>query len=214
VTHLPFLSHVARKHKPILFSTGMSYLGEIDTALRIMRAAGAADIALLHCISSYPADPLEANLSAIRTLQAAFQIPIGFSDHSQGLELAPLAVALGARIIEKHFTLDPTLPGPDQKSSLAPPDLDRLIRLIRQTERLLGDGLKRPMPGEQEVRRKARRSLAAGRDLAAGTEIQTHDLIALRPGDHLSPAEWEQVVNRRLKQNVRKGTFLTREMLT
>ncbi len=208
VTNLPFLRHLARLGKPVLMSTGMSYLGEVEQAVRALRQSGCEQIALLHCVSSYPADPADANLRAIETLRRAFGLPVGFSDHTLGLEVPLAAVALGACLLEKHFTLDRDLPGPDHRASLEPDELGALVRGVRSVEAALGDGRKRPARSELETRSVARRSLAAAVDIAAGSTLTSEALTALRPGIGISPALLDQVAGRRLRRRRRAGELI------
>ena len=197
LTNLPLLRRIGQKGTPLILSTGMSYLEEVERAVRTVREEGCADLVLLHCTSSYPADPGECNLRAMETLCTTFAVPVGYSDHTPGIEIACAAVALGACVIEKHFTLDRSLPGPDHGASLDPAQLRDLVRAIRSVETAIGDGIKRPMPGELEVRSVARRSLVAARNLAAGDVLTPHDVAARRPGTGISPIELERVVGRR-----------------
>lgn len=163
LTHLGFLDHLARKGKPLLVSTGMANQTEVEAAVRAIRETGNDQVALLHCVSKYPAAPAEANLRAMATLAQAFDLPVGFSDHTPGLEVALAAVALGACVIEKHFTISRGLPGPDHRASLEPDELGSLVRGIRNVEAALGHGRKEPVAGEAEVAGAARRSLVCGR---------------------------------------------------
>ena len=146
ITNLPYLDHVARKGKPMIVSTGMSYLSEVEVAVRTIRDAGNDSFVLLHCVSNYPADPANANLKSMRTMEMAFDLPVGDSDHTRGIEVPLAAVALGACAIEKHFTLDRDLPGPDHKASLEPEELKAMVSGIRTVEAALGDGRKQPSP--------------------------------------------------------------------
>jgi len=213
ITNLPFLQHVARKGKPIILSTGMAWLSEVDEAVRAIRETGHTDLLLLHCVSRYPADPRDANLRAMRTMADAFGVPVGYSDHTLGSEVALAAVALGACIIEKHFTLDRTLPGPDHRASLEPPELQALVAGVRRVEQALGTGEKRPVAGEADVARAARKSLVMARDAAAGT-VLTEDLVAIqRPGTGLPPAMLKWVIGRKLRQDVAAGTVIELAML-
>ena len=202
ITNLPFLEWIARKGKPIILSTGMSYLSEVDEAVRVIRDAGCDQFALLHCVSSYPAEPADANLRAVQTLAAAFQVPIGYSDHTLGIEMPLAAVALGARVIEKHLTLDRSLTGPDHRMSLSPAEFAAMVRAIRKVEIALGDGRKRPVPAEEDVRRAARRSLVAACDIPAGARIERQMVTAKRPGTGLAPGLTEQVVGRVAKRHI------------
>ena len=208
VTNLPFLRHVARKGRPIILSTGMSEMAEVTAAVDAIAAAGPAPLALLHCTSAYPADPAESNLRAMGTLSAAFRVPVGFSDHTPGVAVAIAAAALGAAIIEKHFTLDRDLPGPDHKTSLEPGELATMVAGIRCAQLALGDGVKQPKPGESDTARIARKSLVALRDLAPGVVIEAGMIAAMRPGTGISPAMQKSVEGRRVARPVAAGTPL------
>lgn len=214
ITNLPFINHVARKGKPMIVSTGMAHLIEVETAVRRIEAAENRDLILLHCVSNYPAEPADANLRAMLTMQAAFNVPIGYSDHTQGIEVSLAAVALGACVIEKHFTLSRDLPGPDHRASLEPDELSILVSGIRKVEAALGHGRKEPAASEAGTAAAARRSLVAACDIAAGTEL-TEDLIAVRrPGTGLPAMMLSQVIGRTLRVPARAGTLLTLEMLS
>jgi N,N'-diacetyllegionaminate synthase len=213
LTNLPFIEHVARKGKPLIVSTGMAYLSEVETAVSAIRAAGNHQLALLHCVSNYPAAARDVNLRAIGTMQEAFNLPVGYSDHTEGIEVAVAAVALGACVIEKHFTCSRDLPGPDHRASLEPDELAAMVRAIRSVEAALGDGRKEPAASESETARVARRSLVAACDIEAGTRL-TEDLIAIRrPGTGLPATMLSQVIGQRLRVPVRAGTLFTLEML-
>ncbi len=208
ITNLPFLDHVARLGLPLIVSTGMSYLGEVDLAVRTMQAAGNHDFALLHCVSNYPADPHDVNLRALQTLQAAFAQPVGYSDHTLGIEVSLAAVALGACILEKHFTLDRTLPGPDHRASVEPAELQQLVQGVRTVEQALGDGRKAPAANEKETAAVARKSLVTAAALPAGTEL-TEELIAIkRPGTGLAPALKTHLLHRRTLRELPAGHLL------
>ena len=196
VTNLPFLRHLAGKRRPLIVSTGMSTLDEVAEAVTAIREAGDPPIALLHCVSSYPAPVEETNLRAMDTLSARFGCPVGLSDHTTGIDIAIAAVARGATIVEKHVTLDKGLPGPDHRASLDPEELASLLGAIRRVEAALGDGNKRPKPSEADTRRVARKSLVAARPIRAGERL-TRDLIAIkRPGTGISPAELDRALGR------------------
>jgi N-acetylneuraminate synthase len=209
VSNLPFLSHIASKGRPVILSTGMSYLGEVDRAVRTIQEAGNDEIILLHCVSNYPADPTYINLRAMRTMASAFQLPVGYSDHTEGIEIPLAAVAMGACVIEKHITLDRNLPGPDQSSSMEPAAFRALVAGIRAVEKALGDGRKQPAPSEAETRRVIRRSLALRRDLEEGHIFQRGDLTALRPASGITPDCVELVIGRRLSRSLSAGSLLT-----
>lgn len=196
MTNLPFLQHVARLDRPLIVSTGMCRLGEVEEAVQAIEAVDHCGFVLLHCVSSYPADPADVNLRAMATMGAAFDCPIGYSDHTMGIDVSLAAVAMGACVLEKHFTLDRSLPGPDHKASLEPDELRQLMTGIRRVEQALGDGVKRPSSAELETARAARKSLVTVREIPAGTEL-TPDLIALkRPGTGLPAAMKPWIVHR------------------
>ena len=213
VTNHPFLELVGSRGLPVLLSTGMATLAEVEAAVAVLAAAGCRDIALLHCVSAYPAPAGQANLRAIVTLAERFDVPVGYSDHTVGNGAALAAVALGARLIEKHLTLDRSLPGPDHAASLEPAELDELVRQVREVEAMLGDGLKRPMPCEEGNRTVVRRSLAAARDLPAGTTVAVDMLTALRPATGISPADRGAVLGRTLRRPLRRGQLVALEDL-
>jgi N,N'-diacetyllegionaminate synthase len=208
VNHL-FLEHVARKGKPIIMSTGMCYLSEVDEAIRVISNAGGSQLVLLHCVSNYPADPADGNLLAMQTMTAAFGVPVGYSDHTVGMAVGLAAVALGACVIEKHFTLDRGLPGPDHRASMEPDDLCAFIESIRTVQKALGDGRKIPVPAEEDTRLVARRSLVLTRDLAAGQQIDRTVLTALRPTGGIGPDLSHLVIGRQAARALKAGAILS-----
>jgi len=208
LTNHPLIAHVARKQKPLLLSTGMADMPEIDAALAVAAAHGLADVVLFHCVTSYPAAAADLNLRAIASMRAAFRRPTGYSDHAQGIHASVAAVALGACVIEKHFTLDRTLPGPDHKASLEPDQLRALVQAIAETESALGDGFKQPRPVELPLRIAARKSLHALRDLPRGRVLAPGDLIALRPGSGIPPSRLDALLGRRLSAPIAAGELL------
>jgi N-acetylneuraminate synthase/N,N'-diacetyllegionaminate synthase len=205
LTNHPFLAHLAATGRPLLVSTGMADMREVADALEVIAAAGDPPIALFHCVSSYPADPSDANLRAIATLRAAFGHPTGWSDHSLGIELPTAAVALGAALVEKHITLDRGRSGPDHRASLEPAEFGRMVAAIRSVERALGDGIKAPTAGELATAAVARRSLHWRRDILAGSPIAADDVVALRPATGLLPSETDRIVGGRTARDVRAG---------
>jgi N,N'-diacetyllegionaminate synthase len=208
VTNLPFLRFVASREKPIILSTGMSYLGEIDTAIQTILATGNSQIVILHCVSNYPADVSDINLRAMLTIKAAFKVLVGYSDHSVGIGIPIAAAAMGAKVIEKHFTLDKNLPGPDHQASLEPNELVEMINEIRNVEFALGDGIKIPRSSELGNRKIIRRSLAAARDLESGEVLTTDMFIPLRPASGISPNLEKFLVGRILCKSVNKGQLI------
>ena len=214
VTNLPLLSHVARFGKPVIMSTGMSRLGEVEDALRVLHSGGCAEVAILHCISNYPAEATDTNLRAMHTLETAFGLPTGYSDHTLGLPVSLAAVALGACIIEKHITLDRSLPGPDQFCSLEPGELVALVQGIRMVEASLGHGRKEPTASEAGVAAVARKSLVAAKDIPAGT-VLTEDLVCVRrPGTGLPPGMLPYVLGRKARTRIEAGALIGWETLS
>ena len=209
ITNLPFLAHIARKGKPMLISTGMSNLPEVVDALDIVRAEGNPPVALFHCVTHYPADPGECNLRAMATMRSLLHAPVGWSDHSEGISLSVAAVAVGAELLEKHFTLDRSLPGPDHKASLEPGELCALVRAIRATEAAIGDGSKEPVTSELAIALRARRSLHAARILEAGHVLAISDLVLLRPGTGIPASRAVLLVGRRMKAPTPAGALLS-----
>ena len=187
LTNWPALRRFGALGLPVILSTGMATLDEVVGAVAILRDAGAAEITLLHCTSLYPAAAESLNLRAIATMARRFGLPVGYSDHSLGDHAAVAAVALGATVIEKHFTLDRNLPGPDHKASLEPDELAAMVRKLRETATMLGDGEKKPAPGEKDTAALVRRSWHAARDLPAGTLLAERDLVLKRPADGMAP---------------------------
>jgi N,N'-diacetyllegionaminate synthase len=214
ITNLQLISHIARKDKPLIVSTGMADMHEVETAVRSIHACGNHDVVLLHCVSNYPAKPADVNLRAMHTMRQTLDLPVGYSDHTEGIEVVLAAVALGACVIEKHFTLSRDLPGPDHRASLEPNELFAMVRGIRLVEAALGHGRKEPAESEAETAAAARRSLVAACDIAAGTEL-TKELIAYRrPGTGLPGSMLPKVVGRKLRVSATAGTLLTLEMLS
>ena len=212
LTNSPLLEHVASKGKPVILSTGMSELSELIEAVSVLNTAGCENPVLLHCVSNYPADAAEVNLRAMQTMRSAFDVPVGFSDHTQGIDVALAAVALGACVIEKHFTLDRTLPGPDHRASLEPAELRELVRSIRRVETALGNGRKVPSASEVETAKVARRSLVAARDIPAGVTLERSMVVMRRPGTGMSPGMLETLLNRRAVREIAAGTLLDEGM--
>ena len=213
MTNLPFLAHVAAMDRPMVISTGMCSLGEVEDAVRVVEDAGHSQFALLHCVSNYPADPADVNLRAMQSLAAAFQVPVGYSDHTVGCEVAVAAVAMGACVIEKHYTLDRSLPGPDHAASLEPHELKELVRQIRTVEKALGDGRKRPVANEKNTADVARKSLVTAVDLTAGMRIESNHIVARRPGTGMPPSMKPHFLHRTARQTIPAGTILSLEMV-
>lgn len=213
ITHIPLLRHVASKGKPVLLSTGMSFLNEVADAVWNLRSAGAREILLMHCVSAHPAPPEHMNLRAIQTLQSHFELSVGLSDHSEGILFAPVAAAMGAVLIEKHFTLDKGAPGPEHKFSLDPGELKLLIRHLRDVEAGMGDGRKRPADVEEEGRLFNRRSIVASVDIRAQELIAPWMLAFKRPGSGIEPRYCGRILGMRARRNIGKDTILQWEDL-
>ena len=214
LTNLPFLEYLAKKGKPLIISTGMATLGEVEEAMDVIYSTGNKKIALLHCVSTYPADLNDVNLRAICTLKQAFQVPVGFSDHTTSI-LAPIAaVAVCAAIIEKHFTLSKKLPGPDHRSSFEPDEFSEMVKNIRKIEKALGSPRKEPVAAEIEIRRLARRSLVAKIDITAKTKITENMISIKRPGTGIPPKYKNLVIGKYARVNIRRDDMVTWDKLT
>lgn len=208
ITNLPLLKYIAGKGKPIILSTGMSNLKEIKEALKAIRKEGVKDIVLLHCVTGYPANVEDVNLRAMDTMKSFFKLPLGFSDHTAGFAVSIAAVALGASVIEKHFTLDKKLPGPDHKASLGPDELKEMVKAIRNAERALGDGIKKPAEEEESIKRVVRKSIVAKIDIPRGLKITDTMLDIKRPGTGIEPRFFNKVIGKRAKRDIRKDTLI------
>ncbi len=214
LTNLPLLEHLARKGRPLIVSTGMATLEEVEQAVRAIRRAGAVPpLVLLHCVSSYPAPADHANLRAMDTLAGSFGCPVGYSDHTEGLEVALAAAARGACVIEKHLTLDRSLPGPDHHASSTPDEFPRLVHSIRVVEGALGDGRKAPAACERPIADVARKSLVTARDVPAGARLTAEAIAIKRPGTGLPPARLADVIGRVAARMIPADTLLSEEML-
>jgi sialic acid synthase SpsE len=209
LTNIPFLEDLASRGRPLLVSTGMATMPEVTAAVDAIREQGATPFCLLHCVSSYPAPPEEANLKAMDTLRESFAVPVGFSDHTRGVDVSLAAVARGASLLERHLTMDRELPGPDHQASLEPDELADLIRRLRTLEISLGDGVKRPQPSELDTMKVARRSIVAARTMKSGEQISAADIAIKRPGGGLSPERLNSVIGVRLAHAIEADEPLT-----
>jgi len=213
LTNIPLLEQTGRYGKPVILSTGMADMDEIREGIETLRRGGTKKIILLHCITSYPAPLESANLLMIPTLEKEFDLPVGFSDHTEGILASMLARALGACVIEKHFTLDRNLPGPDHKASLEPAELAELVRQVRLAESALGDGRKHIGKTEAAIRKIARKSLVAATAIPKGTRI-TRDMVDMkRPGTGIETKHLKQVVGKRAFRAIKQDTVLRWDML-
>lgn len=208
VTHIPYLEAIGAKGHPVFFSTGLSTLSEVEIGVQALRRHGDPEITLLQCTSEYPASDDEVNVRAMVTMGNALGLPVGLSDHSLGYEAGIAAVALGATVIEKHFTLDSGLPGPDHKASMEPDALRDFVTSIHRTKVMLGDGLKRPQPSEVRNKDSIRRSIVAARPLEAGVVLEREMLGFKRPGYGVPPGDVEAVVGMRLNTALREDEVI------
>lgn len=206
LTHLPLLRHIARKGRPVILSSGMATLAEIEEGIEALRSEGCDEISVLHCVSNYPAAPADCNLAAMGTIARAFGVPVGWSDHTEGEAISLAAVARGARIIEKHITLDRDLPGPDHRASMEPADFTRFVANVRAVESAIGNGLKVPTPAEVETAKLGRRSVVTTRALTAGAVLTRADVAIKRPGTGIAPRFLPYVLGRRLAQDLPEST--------
>ncbi len=208
LTNDPLLRHVAAQKRPVILSTGMSDLDEVRDALAVIKAAGNDDVVLLQCVTNYPAAPEDINLRAMLSMQAAFDVNVGFSDHTLGIEVPLAAVALGACVIEKHFTLDKNFTGPDHRASLEPHEFKAMVCGIRKVEASLGNGHKGPAASEASNAAVARRSIVAARDISAGTMVTPAEIAFKRPGTGLPPRMADQLLGKTARVNVPAGSLL------
>ncbi len=203
ITNLPYLRYIGKLGKHVIVSTGMATLDDIESAINVLEQAGTprSHITVLHCTSEYPAPLEEVNLSAMQSIKAAFDVAIGYSDHTAGIETSIAAAALGATVIEKHFTLDKTLPGPDHKASLEPAELMAMIAAIRNIEIALGDGIKRVTPSELRNKKIARKSIVASKTIKVGDVFSSENITTKRPATGISPMCWDTVIGRKATRN-------------
>lgn len=211
VTNYPVLRYMSLVNKPIIFSTGMSDINEIETAMNILTRNGKSvdDIILLHCNTEYPTPMQDVNLRAMKKLGEIFHTKVGYSDHTEGIEVAIAAVALGAKIIEKHFTIDKNMEGPDHKASLCPEELIQMVKSIRNIEKSLGSDFKSPSDSERKNINIARKSIFSFKHIEKGKIIEDEDLIALRPGYGISAIRWEEVVGKKATSDIKAFRMLT-----
>jgi len=207
ITNFPLLKHIAKKGKPVILSTGMSTLGEIDEAINLIEKYN-PHITLMHCVTSYPAKIEDTNLNVIKTLKSTFKKPVGFSDHSLGIEMSIAAVTLGSSVIEKHFTLDKNLPGPDHKASLEPHEFAKMVNSIRNVEKGLGNGIKKPTAAEYKIKKVARRSIVAKMDIPINTTL-TKDMLAIkRPGTGIEPKYYNYLIGKQTNTEIKRNNIL------
>lgn len=208
ITNLPFLEVIGSFKKKVIISTGMADLGEIEVALKILKDSGTTDIIVLHCNTEYPTPMEDVNLLAMSTIANAFKVDIGYSDHTNGIEIPIAAVALGAKVIEKHFTLNRNMEGPDHKASLEPEELAEMVKSIRNIEIALGNGLKKPSNSELKNKQIARKSIVAEKDIREGELFTVENLAIKRPGTGLSPMIWYELLGKKANKNYKKDELI------
>jgi N,N'-diacetyllegionaminate synthase len=210
ITNLPYLKKIAELHQPVVMSTGMSDLGDIEAALDVLTSNGLRndDITLLHCNTEYPTPYEDVNLKAMQTMHEAFGLKVGYSDHTKGIEVPIAAVAMGACVIEKHFTLDRNLPGPDHKASLEPDEFKRMVDSIRNIEKAIGSAIKKVSPSEQKNMVVARKSLIAAVDIRKGEVFTEQNVTVMRPGNGISPMRWGEVMGRQAPRDFKEDELI------
>ena len=213
ITNLPLLRKIGALKNKVILSTGMSNLGEIADALHILQKAGTflKDITVLHCNTEYPTPVEDVNLLSIKTIAENFNVRVGYSDHTLGIEIPIAAVSLGAGVIEKHFTLDKNMPGPDHKASLEPKELKEMVIAIRNIEKAIGSAIKKPSPSELKNLMVARKSIVAKQAIMKGEKLTEKNLTTLRPGNGISPMQWDDIMGTPACQDFSAGEQITKE---
>ena len=208
ITNLPLLIKAAQLHKPVILSTGMSNLEEVGKAITVLIENGVTDLTVLHCTTEYPAPFCDVNLNAMLTIKNTFNVKVGYSDHTEGCEISVAAVALGAAVIEKHFTLDKTMEGPDHKASLEPDELEKMIASIRKVELALGDGIKHPADSEIKNIAIVRKSIVAKCDIKKGDLLSEDNLAIKRPGNGISPMRWFEIIGQKANKDYKEDELI------
>jgi len=213
LTNLPFLEKIAQKKKPIILSTGMAMLDEVREAVKVIKKHGNNKIILLHCTTNYPCPIEEVNLKTMLTLKREFRLPVGYSDHTLGILVPIMAVAMGAQVLEKHFTLNKNLPGPDHKTSLEPDELREMVKKVREAEKALGDGIKKPTKSEEKIKKIVRKSIVAKNDIPGDAVITEDMLIIKRPGIGIKPKYLNKIIGKKAKKDIKKDSLIKFEDL-
>ena len=213
ITNLPLLIKIASLHEPIIMSTGMSKLSEVEDAVKVLKDNGATDITLLHCTTEYPAPYEDVNLKAMETMKEKFNLKVGYSDHTKGIEIPVAAVALGACVIEKHFTLDRNMEGPDHKASLEPHKLKQMVDSIRNVEKAIGDGIKKVSASELKNQDIARKSIIAAKAIKAGEVFSEDNITTKRPGNGINPMRWFDLLGRTAKHDYEEDYLIEKDEL-
>lgn len=196
ITNLPYLIKIANLNKPVILSTGMSTLEDVSVALNVLKENGSGEITVLHCTTEYPTPYEDVNLTAMNTIKNEFEVPVGYSDHTKGIEIPIAAVAIGATVIEKHFTLDRNMEGPDHKASLEPDELKAMVTAIRNVEKAIGTGVKIPVQSEKKNIAIARKSIIANCNIKKGETFTEENLTVKRPGNGINPMKWFEVIGK------------------
>lgn len=208
ITNLPYLRKIGQLNKKVILSTGMATLGEIEEAIDILRESGTSDITVLHCNTEYPTSMEDVNLYAMETIGKAFKTKIGYSDHTLGIEVPIAAVTLGARIIEKHLTLDKNMEGPDHRASLEPHELRKMVQCIRNIEKALGSGIKKPSDSEMKNKNIARKSIVASCSIKGGELFTENNIAIKRPGNGISPMRWDEIIGKAAKRDFKEDELI------
>jgi len=210
LTNLPYLRKIGSLKKQVILSTGMANLGEIEDALNVLTSAGTSKekITVLHANTEYPTPMEDVNLNAMQSVKDAFKVDVGYSDHTLGIEVDIAAVAMGAKIIEKHFTLDKTMDGPDHKASLEPTELNLMVQSIRNIEKAMGNGIKKPSNSERKNIAIARKSIVASRAIKKGEKLSIHNLSIKRPGQGISPMRWDEMIGQIAKKDYKEDDLI------
>ena len=213
ITNLPLLIKIAKLGEPIIMSTGMSELSEVGDAIKVLKENGAGEITILHCTTEYPAPYEDVNLKAIDTMKETFGLPVGYSDHTKGLEIPVAAVARGACVIEKHFTLDRNMEGPDHKASIEPDELKQMVDMIRHVEVAIGDGIKKVSPSELKNQDIARKSIIAKTAIKAGDVFTEENITTKRPGSGINPMKWFDLLGKTAKHDYQEDYLIEEDEL-
>ena len=210
ITNLPYLKHIGKLNKKIILSTGMSDIGEVEDALEVLEKAGTKkeNITILHANTMYPTPMEDVNLKAMQTIACTFGVDVGYSDHTLGIEVPIAAVAMGAKVIEKHFTLDKSMQGPDHKASLNPSELKEMVKAIRNIEKALGSGIKKPTLSEKPNIKIARKSIVASKDIKKGEVLSEENLTIKRPASGINPMRWDEVVGTYAKKDYKEDELI------
>ena len=208
ITNLPYLIKIAETKQPVILSTGMTTMEEVQEAINVLKKNGTVEMSLLHCTTEYPTPYNDVNLTAMNTMQKEFSMPVGYSDHTMGIEISIAAVAMGATIIEKHFTLDRNMNGPDHQASLEPDKLREMVKAIRHVEEAMGDGIKQPAQSEIKNIHVARKSIVAKNSIAKGDILTEENLTVKRPGSGISPMKWFEVLGSKALRNFEEDELI------